>query len=416
MSKKSYFLIQKSLSLKRYSKSTTIVIMKLSKVPALIFQFMLSMLFPVLAEAESVTMNVGDSKTLYPSILPTLTLAGQPAWISNNPDVVQVYSFNMYSCTIKALKPSDRPVIVQCSYYYRVLNGSYVYQLQGAVDYEVTVESIKPQSISVYPTNVTIDIGDTRTMEINVFPSNADKSVTWSSTDNTVAYVHGDNMLEAFGKGTATVTATTPNGLHASCEVTVIHIEPTSVSLPAEISLIEGKYTSLKAELLPAGATSHLTWKSADEEIAEVTTSGGVIAVSPGTTTVTVKTSNGLTAACKVIVKENPGPPKSISLPEGMSLIYGFYTTLVPEFTPADADATCTWSSSAPTVVSVDNSGTVKALKKSGEAVITVRTENGLTAECRITAVDSVLDIPADDIKAAFTDIWRLENYTLKLF
>ena len=144
--------------------------MKLSKVPALIFQFMLSMLFPVLAEAESVTMNVGDSKTLYPSILPTLTLAGQPAWISNNPDVVQVYSFNMYSCTIKALKPSDRPVIVQCSYYYRVLNGSYVYQLQGAVDYEVTVESIKPQSISVYPTNVTMDIGDTRTMEINVFP------------------------------------------------------------------------------------------------------------------------------------------------------------------------------------------------------------------------------------------------------
>ena len=116
------------------------------------------------------------------------------------------------------------------------------------------------------------------------------------------------------------------------------------------------------------------------------------------------------------IVKENPGPPKSISLPEGMSLIYSFYTTLVPEFSPADAVTTCTWSSSDPTVVSVDNSGTVRALKKSGEAVITVRTENGLTAECCITAVDSALDIPADDIKAAFNDIWRLENYTLKLF
>ncbi|MDE6050010.1 MAG: Ig-like domain-containing protein, partial [Paramuribaculum sp.] len=48
-----------------------------------------------------------------------------------------------------------------------------------------------------------------------------DKSVTWSSSDEDVATVSASGFVTAIKPGKATITATTANGLTASCEVTV---------------------------------------------------------------------------------------------------------------------------------------------------------------------------------------------------
>ena len=58
-------------------------------------------------------------------------------------------------------------------------------------------------------------------MSVTVSPSTANQTVTWTTTDRTVATVNDANILGANGYGTAVVTATTSNGLTASCTVTV---------------------------------------------------------------------------------------------------------------------------------------------------------------------------------------------------
>ena len=60
-------------------------------------------------------------------------------------------------------------------------------------------------------------------------------------------------------------------------------------------------------------------------------------------------------------------------------------TTLTATVLPANAaNRTVSWSSSAPTIASVDENGKVTA-KKAGTAVITATTVNGLTASCTLT-------------------------------
>ena len=79
--------------------------------------------------------------------------------------------------------------------------------------------------------------GQTSTLTATVTPSNAtNKSVTWSSSDESVATVSSEGVVTAVANGTATITATTADGtnLSASCEVTV-EIEHTQ-GIPGDVN------------------------------------------------------------------------------------------------------------------------------------------------------------------------------------
>ena len=52
-----------------------------------------------------------------------------------------------------------------------------------------------------------------------VTPENADQTVTWSSSDETLATVDANGLVTALRYGKVTITAETANGLKASCEI-----------------------------------------------------------------------------------------------------------------------------------------------------------------------------------------------------
>ena len=79
--------------------------------------------------------------------------------------------------------------------------------------------------------------------------------------------------------------------------------EPTSVSLnKTSLALEIGKSYTLTKTVSPSNAVTSYTWSSSNTSVATVDSNGKVTAKKAGTATITVKTSNGKTANCKVTV------------------------------------------------------------------------------------------------------------------
>ena len=84
------------------------------------------------------------------------------------------------------------------------------------------LEPVQVTSIKLNKSKKSLNIGDTFTLTVTVKPNDAtDKSVTWSSSDTSVATVDENGVVTAVAEGTATITATASNGVEASCTVTV---------------------------------------------------------------------------------------------------------------------------------------------------------------------------------------------------
>ena len=79
--------------------------------------------------------------------------------------------------------------------------------------------------------------------------------------------------------------------------------DPTSVSLnKTSLTLDVGKSYTLTKTVSPSNAATSYTWRSSNTSVATVDSNGKVTAKASGTATITVKTSNGKTAICKVTV------------------------------------------------------------------------------------------------------------------
>lgn len=79
------------------------------------------------------------------------------------------------------------------------------------------------QSVTVDPDELTLDAGTSATLEAAVTPADAtNPSVTWSTSDATVASVSSTGEVTALKKGSAVITVTTVDGRKtATCSVTV---------------------------------------------------------------------------------------------------------------------------------------------------------------------------------------------------
>ena len=166
---------------------------------------------------------------------------------------------------------------------------------------------IRATSIQVNKTSVVLNKDKDITVIAVVNPADAtDITITWTTSDESVATVK-DGKITAVGAGTATVTATTANGLTATVRVTVKDpvVEVTEIILDKdELTLETGTTETLTATVTPDNATDKtVTWTTSDEKVATVDENGKVTAVSVGTATITA-TTTGKTATCTVTVTD----------------------------------------------------------------------------------------------------------------
>ncbi len=137
-------------------------------------------------------------------------------------------------------------------------------------------------------------------------------TITWSSANSSIAKLNG-NYIVGVKAGTTKVYATflgrkmtIPVTVKSSSSTTTnTKVTITGVKLDCDESIFFGSgKDTLKVTITPANATisKTLTWSSSNTSVARVSSSGVVTALKKGTAYITVRTSNGLTARCKISV------------------------------------------------------------------------------------------------------------------
>ena len=86
----------------------------------------------------------------------------------------------------------------------------------------IDYNTILAESITINKSELSLKLGESSLLTATVLPENAtDRSIDWSSADETVATVDPAGNVTAVSVGTTTVTATCATGLSATCTVTV---------------------------------------------------------------------------------------------------------------------------------------------------------------------------------------------------
>jgi uncharacterized repeat protein (TIGR02543 family) len=256
---------------------------------------------------------------------------------------------------------------------------------------------------------VSLAVGATETLSPVITPSYAtNKSVSWKSSNTSVATVSSNGTVTGVRVGTATITVTTANGNKtATCAITVNPVSVTGVSLDKNyVDLLIGDTETLTPTITPANAANKtVSWKSSNTAVATVSTSGTVTGVKAGTVRITVTTADGgKTAFCDVTV--SPISVTGISLKESTGLLVGATETLFSVIEPDNAtNKNVTWRSSNTAVATVSASGVVTGIKD-GTAIITVTTEDGgNTAYCTVTVSSLSVSVTGVSLNKTSTSI-----------
>lgn len=165
---------------------------------------------------------------------------------------------------------------------------------------------VKVKLISLSQASATLGVDETVTLTATVSPDNAaDKTVTWSTSDGSVASV-SNGVVTAKKIGTATITAKAGDK-SATCAITVIATPVTSVTLSqTSASLKVGETVTLSATVKPDNATDKtVTWSTSDGSVATVS-NGVVTAKKIGTATITAKAGDK-SATCTITVVTTGG-------------------------------------------------------------------------------------------------------------
>lgn len=222
--------------------------------------------------------------------------------------------------------------------------------------------------------------------------------VVWRSSAPAVALVDNHGLVTALTAGTTVVRASAAG----KADSAVIIVSPQAVgsitmdSVSSAALFVGDRRTLAVTVRNPAGAIlagRPITWASANPAVATVSTAGVVTATGVGTTTISAE-SGGRVADATVAVLDRVASvtlsPTAIRVPRGRTEVLTASLRNAGGVLLTDRRA-ITWTSSAPTIASVNADGTVTGIGN-GTASITATVE-GKSGVAAITVVDPIATV-----------------------
>ena len=282
-----------------------------------------------------------------------------------------------------------------------VVTGRYVGTVPVAASVEgktataqVIVIPVPVAAVRISPTSRDLTVGESARLTAEALDGRGvvlpGRPVTWSSNRPNVASVDGSGLVAAVAPGSAVITATS-EGRSGVAAVTVSPAPVATVVVsPSSASLVVGQALAFEAD--PRSASGQplsgrvVTWSSNPSQVASVSSSGLVIAVAPGTATITAS-SEGRSGTAHVVV-EAPTvqrvevTPATATIAEGTSFrltatVYDTRGNVIP-------GAPVTWTSGDTRIATVDSDGRVRG-DRQGNVTITATSGSAAgTARIRV--------------------------------
>ena len=349
------------------------------------------------------TIKVGETEKLEATIEPANATNKNITWSSTDDTVATVDGTG----TVEAKKAGEATIKVTTA------DGNHV------AECTVTVEAatVEVESISLNKNTLSLKEDETETLTATVLPEDAtDKTVTWTSSDSTVAKVE-NGVVTAIKASETPVTITATAGEQtATCEVTVTAktVEVTGVTIYDSTGQSEagttaemnaGQSTTFTPQATPDTAT-----KKGDTGLKRVrpieTVSNGTVTAKNVTkqemVTITAKSVSDETKYDSITITVNPKVVENISLnPTTTTLTsVGQTAEITATITPSDAvNGTVEWESSNDRVATVSPTENGKATVTAvSSGTTTIKATSGTaTGECTITVNIPVTGVTIKD-------------------
>lgn len=324
--------------------------------------------------------TLGEKKSFTATVLPIDAEDNTVSWSSSNPAIASVDA----SGIVTAISDGNCQIIATAN------DGT---GITGKA--QVIVDSyVFPSSVTVTPASATIYNGSTIQLTATVLPANANnKSVTWHSSNASVATVSSEGLVTGIASGTAVITATTVDaGKSASATITVQNKTFSISDIPVLYPNYNSPFT-ITHSAVPPGTPSYSLSRTSGENSLSVSGStltafynGSKTSGEVGRYTLT-GSLNGLTAQQEVRV--NIG---SISISVPSSVIMGIAKSAsVTAKSPSDISVV--WSSSNTGVATISSSGVITPVSP-GTTNITATTAAGAKATSMVTVISPTITLP----------------------
>ncbi|MBO5352657.1 MAG: Ig domain-containing protein, partial [Lachnospiraceae bacterium] len=337
----------------------------------------------VLSDGEEVRVPWSDRTfQLYAEILPEETTNKEVTWKSSNPKIATVDEHGLVTFN-KSGKAEKVTIIVQSQDNPNLVKTCTINILASVNGVELDQHELN------------LFVGESERLTYLVNPDDvANKTVTWTSFDTSIAAVDKTGMVTAKGPGKTQIMIMTEDGsFYDLCTVTV-DLYATSVKMNyKKVTMNRGDYFDMEVTVAPANSTvKSLIWESLNPSVVTVSSNGRLTARNVGTAIVMVKTQTGSLAYCEVTVLE---PMVSLELDEtDITIDVDEKFLLTPEFSPEEPSNTeVKWSTSDEDIAEVNLLGEVTGIS-GGTVVITCETvDGGYRAFCLVTVEEPVYEL-----------------------
>lgn len=169
--------------------------------------------------------------------------------------------------------------------------------------FDVTVAEALAAGLKLDKTKCQLNRGESVRITGSIEPADAvNDSLTWTTDNELVAVVSANGTVKGLNAGKAKITASTDNGITASCTVTV-NVPAKKIQLSvSKLTIKKGRKKKITAVLTPLDSTDRIKWISSNPKIVKVNSKGTVTAKKQGAAVIMAKAQSRVSKKIRVRV------------------------------------------------------------------------------------------------------------------